>query len=220
MKLINRRRWLRLLLFGGIGIALLNFQRIDEFWERRYRNSPDKKTSQLIEIELSKCQTGDLIFRRGFGGISEMIAIFAQSGPCDVSHVGILLHDSSCGWEVAHAVSNKFKNFDGVVVEKLDHFLAESASQKVWVFRSGEANERQQFQIKRAVNRLQQQKIRFDTQWNWQDGSELYCSEMVIAVLADSAGVMQKPRSSDSLRMMYLDLAALYGRCSRICGAN
>ena len=200
------------LLILGLVIGLCSqLQSFDEYRERRYWASPERKSMYIDRAMWRNFRTGDLIFRRGYGGISDLIARYGQVGPRDVSHVGLILRGPDSVLRVAHAISNSERGYDGVVEEDFAAFVARSVPGKGCVVRLGEASERQQRAIKSAVRSMRLQGLRFDTRWDWEDAESVFCSEMVVRVLSDSAGLIARPLDRDSLRRLYLDLSALYG---------
>lgn len=210
MKLSSRRIAIVLVCAGLLGIGS-QWQRLDEYVERCYWASPERKSMEIDSALVRKFCTGDLIFRRGYGGISDIIARYGQTGPRDVSHVGMILRDSDSVLWVAHAISNAKRGFDGVVVEDFATFIRSGVSGTGCIVRLGEVSERQERAIWGAVRSMQAQGLRFDDRWDWEDAGAVFCSEMVVRVLSDSAGVFQKPVDRDSLQRLYLDLSALYG---------
>ena len=200
------------LLILGLVIGLCSqLQSYDEYRERRYWASPERKSMHIDSAMRRNFRTGDLIFRRGYGGISDLIARYGQVGPRDVSHVGLILRGPDSVLRVAHAISNSERGYDGVVEEDFATFAARSMPGKGCIVRLGEASERQERAIKAAVRSMQLQGLRFDASWDWEDAGEVFCSEMVVRILSDSAGLITKPVDRDSLRRLYLDLSALYG---------
>ena len=210
MKLSTRRIAIVLVFAGLLGLCS-QWQRLDEYGERRYWASPERKSMAMDSAVLRRFRTGDLIFRRGYGGISDIIARYGQTGPRDVSHVGLILRDSDTVLRVAHAISNAARGFDGVVMEDFASFLRSGVSGKGCIVRLGEVSERQERAMWGAVRSMRAQGLRFDGRWDWEDAGAVFCSEMVVRVLSDSAGVFKKPLDRDSLRRLYLDLSALYG---------
>lgn len=69
-------------------------------------------------------QSGDLIFRRGEGFISD---IATNMSPHDkkYSHVGMILVQNNKTF-VIHSQNDKDKNFDGVVKEEYNNFIAKA----------------------------------------------------------------------------------------------
>jgi hypothetical protein len=210
VKLPTRRLAVVLVFALVLGLGS-QWQRFDEYGERRYWASPERKSMAMDSAVLRRFRTGDLIFRRGYGGISDLIARYGQTGPRDVSHVGLILRDSNSVLRVAHAISNATRGYDGVVVEDFAAFIGTGVSGKGCIVRLGEVSERQERLIRRAVRSMQAQGLRFDGRWDWEDAGAVFCSELVVRVLSDSAGVFKQPVQRDSLQRLHLDLRALYG---------
>nr|WP_261794537.1 YiiX/YebB-like N1pC/P60 family cysteine hydrolase [Comamonas testosteroni] len=87
-------------------------------------------------------QAGDLIFRKGTEGVSQMVMGVDQGL---YSHVGMLVGRKG-RWQVLHATpSEKPGQADGVVLDSLDFFLAPQRSQAFAVYhvQEGSAAQRQ-----------------------------------------------------------------------------
>ncbi len=95
------------------------------FSERESTKQQQKNTYALTLEEKALLQQGDIIFRRGFGVISDAIVKYI---PCDypISHCGIIVKDSLGKFMVIHTVSNTLAAVDGMQQDNLDKFVKES----------------------------------------------------------------------------------------------
>lgn len=201
-----------LIVISGLGVlafVILNFQRWDEYYEKQYWESPDREILHLHDSVLNRLETGDLVFRRGHGWISDVIAKYSQSGNLDLSHVGIII-DENKEFRVIHAISNKSEGFDGIVEQPLNDFLKHCEKNQLYIIRLKQISQNQKAQIVKCIQNWQLVNPKFDSRWNWRDSSELYCSEFIIRVLSDSANVISLPKSKDSQDYFFMNLNELY----------
>lgn len=130
-------------------------------------------------------KNGDIILRKSYGLVSEIIAIQLHD-TIDISHCGIIVSDAGHRFKVIHSLSKKVSKADGVQECSLDDFMSDSQPQTVKVFRF--KNDHDNRLAQGAVSCLDR-KIPFDESFNSLDTNYLYCSELPIHLIRTTYGV-------------------------------
>ncbi len=132
---------------------------------------------RLEEVEAT-LQSGDLLFRRGTGLAGHVVATLDKEG--HFSHVGLVVGDTT-DWRVVHAVpyEPEFEgDFDRVKCEPVADFLGRYPSAEFGLYRplvEPQALER----ITRHALRLSRERVPFDHDYNTEDTTRLYCTELI-----------------------------------------
>lgn len=147
---------------------------------------------------------GDIILRKSYGLVSEIIAIQLHD-TIDISHCGIIVRDSGQTFRVIHSLSKKVSETDGVQECSLDDFMSDSQPQTVKVLRF--KNDHDNRIAQGAVSCLTR-KIPFDDSFNSADTNYLYCSELPIHIIRSAYGTdisygAAKPKFSIFLNPLY-----------------
>ena len=121
-------------------------------------------------------QSGDIILRRSYGLISDII-VMNLNDTLDVSHCGIIIKEPDSSYKVIHALSKKVSNADGVQICGLEQFMADSKTETVRVFRFLSDS---QGEIAAQALRYLKQKTPFDESFDATDSTALYCSELLV----------------------------------------
>ena len=121
-------------------------------------------------------QSGDIILRRSYGLISDII-VMNLNDTLDVSHCGIIIKEPDSSYKVIHALSKKVSNADGVQICGLEQFMADSKTETVRVFRFLSDS---QGEIAAQALRYLKQKTPFDETFDATDSTSLYCSELPV----------------------------------------
>lgn len=121
-------------------------------------------------------QSGDIILRRSYGLISDII-VMNLNDTLDVSHCGIIIKEPNSGYKVIHALSKKVSDVDGVQICGLEQFMADSKIETVRVFRFRSDT---QGKIAAQALRYLKQKTPFDETFDATDSTAFYCSEFPI----------------------------------------
>ena len=134
----------------------------------------------LSAEELSSLQSGDIIFRMGYGGLSLSI-VSILSDTIKVSHCGIVAKDST-GIAVIHTISPSISEADGMQQCTIEEFIADSRRNSIAAvrFKHGKG----QKIVEKAVYYLNKQ-VPFDMAFNLVDSSKFFCSELPIRILKD-----------------------------------
>jgi len=159
-------------------VALLYVFILSDKLEKAYNNAD----YYLSENEESLLQDGDIILRRGYGLVSKRI-VETLKDTLNVSHCGIIVQTDSC-WSVVHSIPGRFSfsKEDGVIITPLSEFMEESYPNSVIITR-----------LKRdSLSRIAQKalsyaerKVPFDYDFNYNDTTSLYCSELILHILED-----------------------------------
>ena len=122
-------------------------------------------------VELSP---GDVVFRRGSGVTSHAVLLAEKGGA--YSHVGIVV-DSAGVLMVVHAVPYE-DDEDRVKMEHPNDFFAPSRAQKGAVFRHCSSEVARQ--AAEAAVKVYQRGVLFDHDYDANDTTKMYCTELVI----------------------------------------
>jgi len=168
-------------------------------------SSPIKSTDKkLYNTDLLK--SGDIILRKSFGLISEMV-VAQLHDTLDVSHCGIIYKDSTNNFKVIHCLSKIISDVDGVQICSLEHFMEESKIETVHIFRF--RSDTNALIISKAKYYLKKE-TPFDEKFRAGDNSAFFCSEFPISIILSEFGIdisagSPKPKFSIFLNNMYFD---------------
>ncbi|MDD4210278.1 MAG: YiiX/YebB-like N1pC/P60 family cysteine hydrolase [Bacteroidales bacterium] len=155
------------------------------FLYQKISNQKERKnTYQLNSYELSLLKEGDLIFRQGFGLISDIIAGRTKE-TYTISHCGILCKDSNNEWIVIHTVSNTLAEIDGIQSDNLSRFVKNSKENSILILRYKNACDSTNTLIKQKSFYYLNKQIAFDDSFDMQDTSEFYCTELIRHIFLD-----------------------------------
>ena len=137
-----------------------------------------KKTAGSILPEGCKLRAGDLVFRRGNGLTSRAVMLADRHG--SYSHVGIVV--DSCGvMMVVHAVPGE-PDFEGdtdrVKIESVDSFFDEERASSGAVMRPLVGADTLAEVAGKALE-LAKREVLFDHNYDLEDTTKLYCTELV-----------------------------------------
>jgi len=149
----------------------------------------------LSEEEVALLQPGDIILRRGHGLVSDLISA-VLSEEFDVSHCGIVSEHDSALW-VIHSVSSSVSEADGMQAHRLQAFVGQSKPGSVIVSRLRTDADRSL--IAARAKGLLRRKVPFDHDFNLDDTTRIYCSELVWRIIRDDYGidVFDEPDAGD-----------------------
>lgn len=137
----------------------------------------------LSEEELDSLQSGDIIFRMGYGGLSLSI-VSILNDTISVSHCAVVVRDS-LGLSVIHTISPDISDTDGMQRCTIDEFIADSRPSSIAAvrFKHGEG---QKIAAKAAY--YLGKRLPFDMSFDLADSSRLFCSELPMRILQDEFG--------------------------------
>ena len=134
----------------------------------------------LSPEEIQLLNSGDVILRHGFGVISDAIAKLSKD-KYPVSHCGIVVQEQDGSFSVIHTVSNALSETDGMQKDKLSVFVKNAQQNTIIVLRHRLIVENKDLaqQLTRQAETYLQCKIPFDNQFDFEDTSAFYCTEML-----------------------------------------
>ncbi len=188
--------------------AVIFFQRIDEKVENQMIKI-DKEMLRMSSEEVQKLKTGDLIFRKGYGMVSEWVSTFLEHGLYDLTHVGIVMVKPN-GVFVAHALSSKQMQINGVIIQPLHEFLQASNPENILVVRWKKYSSTMDSNLWSSVNTYVHEKIPFDKEADYDDSSAVYCNEMIVKLWMNELGLIDPPKNSDEKKYLFHNLSVLY----------
>lgn len=167
------------------------------------------KEVRLSEQTLESLRTGDLIFRKGYGPITDVIAELIETGPYDLTHCGIVIRNESKLF-VAHAVSNRSQHIDGVVLQPIAAFLRASRPSNIHIVRWTNYTQAMDSNVEGQLNSLIKQKVPFDRKANYRDSKALYCNEMIVKIWMNNLHLIDPPKSDQEEWELFNNLSVLY----------
>lgn len=166
---------------------------------------PAPPLSALDEQSLKRLETGDLVFRRQSGLMSE-IARKLSPNEKRFSHVGLVISGPKV-ITVIHSVSDEARGVDGVVSEDIGTFLSESSD---WSFYRVAMTLDQRAALRLHSEKLLQANIPFDDNFDLSTDDRLYCTELVAKIFNS---LFEQPLFEAGTTLAgkaYLPLDALY----------
>jgi len=136
--------------------------------------------SQLSSLEL---KDGDVILRKGNSILSELISrnFPAAEG---MSHCGFIFKIQD-QYQVIHTISKSISGIDGIQMNTLEEFINEAKQNRICIIRYHK--ELNSAAMKKRCLVLLKQKTPFDNDFNLNDSSELYCSELLRKVYLEQS---------------------------------
>ena len=137
-------------------------------------NVPARTQVPTIPIEL--LQEGDIVFRRGYGFASEMVVYNDADGK--YSHVGVVVN-SEKGLMIAHSVpGGDAEENDIMRLERIEQFYSAESSSCGEIVRR-ELDSLQRRRLSEMAVAKANEKIPFDHNYDLEDTTALYCTELV-----------------------------------------
>ncbi len=170
------------------GISLLVIITVALLYVFIFSDKPDKTHNSancycLSEDEKSLLQDGDIILRKGYGFVSNQI-IETLKDSLNISHCGIIVQIDSC-WSVVHSTPGYFSipfKDDGVIITSLSKFMESSYPNSIIITRLKRDH---LSQIAEKALNYAERKVPFDYDFNYNDTTSLYCSELILRILED-----------------------------------
>ena len=138
--------------------------------------NPDAGGKIRDDLPLDKLRDGDLLFRCGTSTESQVV-IGADKNDGVYSHVGIAISDGGA-WRVVHAVPGESSDgVDRVKVEPADSFFlttraVHGAAMRLQGCEAMAARSAAQWALSKKG-------VEFDDDYNWDDSTRLYCTELI-----------------------------------------
>lgn len=161
-------------------------------------------------IDPARLADGDLVLRHAAGRWSNY---FRDSSPVErrFSHIGIVVREVD-GWNVIHADASDRTGVGCVRREPLDVFLREAVD---WAVFRVSASEEQRTAIAGEARAFLG--VPFDAEFNPDDASRVYCTELVYHTFRSALGPAVIPRSEHRGRgIVYLDSCYLGPRFTMV----
>jgi hypothetical protein len=147
------------------------------FFSAGFVNRAEK---MALPPELSKVQSGDIVFRLGHGFISESMRKFSLTDP-RYSHAGIIGVENGRAF-VYHLLGGE-SSASVIQKESLEKFCSRNEAASFAVYRASLSQAQ-----KKSVDSLNQfyfrTKLKYDSQFDLTTDSAMYCTEYVYKVLA------------------------------------
>ncbi len=173
-----------------------------------FRAEQEQKFSvyTLSKEEYALIQDGDIILRHGYGLVSDAI-VETLKEEYAISHCAIVVVDDT-NYRVIHTVSQSISECDGVQDQPLEPFISQSHYNSLIVVRF-KGPEGAGKIISKKVQYYLDQKIPFDHNFDLNDPSEFYCSELIWRIILEEFGVDIFPEKDPKDRQ-YLNFSNFY----------
>ena len=152
-------------------------------------NEKEEKREQLVyylsQEEIKQLKEGDIILRHGFGFVSNTI-VKALGEDLPVSHVGMIVKNEKGEFAVIHSVSQTLSDHNGVQIQDLQNFVRDSQDSSIVIVRYKNTSEKKDFDQRKHAFRYLQKQIPFDYQFDLEDSTAFYCSELIVRILSDT----------------------------------
>lgn len=151
-----------------------------------YRSEQEQSFNRyrLSKNEIELLQDGDIILRHGFGVVSKMIGETMHE-KYNISHCAIVSRPTHDSISIIHSVSSSLSDFDGVQVCSLDKFMQESMPNSVIVVRYKPKQKNEMSLISKRAAYYLEQKVPFDDDFDINEHSKIYCSELPYLVFKE-----------------------------------
>ena len=144
--------------------------------------SKSANTNERVQYDTVGLRNGDLLFRNGCGYESHVVTNMSAG---DYSHVGIAYRTAE-GWCVIHAVPGEAEKGEPEVLkcEAIAEFYRADRA-KAGACARVHCTDSLADAAARHAMRLVERRVEFDNDYDLEDSSQLYCTELVRLVYAD-----------------------------------
>lgn len=144
--------------------------------------SKSANTTERVQYDTVGLRNGDLLFRNGCGYESHVVTNMSAG---DYSHIGIVYRTEE-GWCVIHAVPGEAEEGEPEVLkcESIAEFYRCDRAKAGACARVHCADSLADAAARHAM-RLVERRVEFDNDYDLEDSSQLYCTELVRLVYAD-----------------------------------
>ena len=153
--------------------------------ERQSNREQFFSTYSLSDEEVELLQDGDIILRKGYGIVSENIVAYLNE-EYPVSHCGIIVKSNKGNYFVIHSVSGRLSEEDGMQICRLQDFCKGSIPNSIIVSRLKVDDHSC---LSKSAKQYLLDKVPFDSGFNLDDQSKIYCSELLWKILLDDYGI-------------------------------
>ena len=169
----------------------------------------NEAVTRLSQEEISQIQEGDFILRRGFGFFSDYISKELNDSIIDVTHAGIITKRNDSLF-VIHSLSSDVTVVDGLQIQPLKEFLRYSYPQKIIVTRLKNADSTIGLKVSSLAKNYLDKKIPFDHKGNFDDDSELFCTEMIWKILEKDLKSVEIPTETEARKKFFYSMKPMY----------
>ena len=152
--------------------------------------------SNQVFISHEQLSEGDLVFRRGSGAKSQAVLYADKTGK--YSHIGIIVKEGS-EFMVVHITPGERKpkeTVDKIKMEHLEDFFAHDKAKQGAILHFIDSQEYSK-QAAQYAKMLFEKEIVFDHDYNLDDSTKMYCSEMVWRVYLKAGKDITERRRSE-----------------------
>jgi hypothetical protein len=151
-----------------------------------YRTEQEHSFSKyyLSKDEIGLLQNGDIILRHGYGMASDII-VQSLNEKYDISHCAVLTKEEN-QFNVIHSVSQSLSDFDGVQTQSLNRFINDSKINSLIIVRYKNPTHTDNALIAEKAKYYLLKKLPFDNDFNIEDSTKIYCTELIWRVIKDS----------------------------------
>jgi permuted papain-like amidase YaeF/Yiix C92 family enzyme len=135
----------------------------------------------IISYAKAIINEGDVIFRNGNSKESTLIKSFS-AGDGSFSHCGIVLKDFYDNIKVYHMLGGHRINNTDLQEDGFEDFVSDSANNSFAVFRY-KLTTSECKKIKKYIDKLKKEEVKFDYQFSCLSKDSLYCTEMIVRCL-------------------------------------
>lgn len=128
-------------------------------------------------INNSLLKNGDVIFRRGTSFISNMVLMADEKSP--YSHAGIIKIIDSTYYVIHSVPAEKLGENDITKIESLTKFLLRDRATAIAIYRLNLGSDIIPIRAANFADVFAKQNTPFDSDFNLQDSSRLYCTELI-----------------------------------------
>jgi hypothetical protein len=171
-----------------IGLVLMIIVSLSYIYIENSDKNELKNDYCLTIEEKNLLQEGDIIFRYGFGIVSDAIVKYLNSD-YPVSHCGIIVKDSLNKWAVIHTVSNALSKMDGMQKDNLNVFVKGSHKNSVIIARYNCENDTLRKKIAEKANYYLSKQIPFDHHFDCEDTNAFFCTEFIKIVFKTAVDI-------------------------------
>jgi len=151
--------------------------------------TPKKVAYTLSENEINLLQEGDVILRKGHGLVSRFIGDYINDSK-KLTHLGIIVKEYN-QFKVIQSLSSNVADFEGVQKTDLADFVRHSVRKSVVVTRLKNEDTQTPNKIKERAYHYLQRQVPFDLSFDFNDTTELYCSELLWLILERDLQLLQ-----------------------------
>jgi len=163
------------ILLRGLTFSLILLTGSSVISSVRTANSFMESACEFPQLSSLKLKEGDVILRKGNSVLSELIArnFPAAEG---MSHCGFIFKIED-QYQVIHTISKSISGIDGIRMNTLEEFIREAKQNRICIIRYHK--ELNLAAMKKRCLVFLKQKTPFDNDFNLNDSSKLYCSELL-----------------------------------------